>query len=254
MGSAVIPLRDDNPTSRRAIVTLVLMALCAVVYFAVQPSPFAATNADSTFYYAHAAIPFEVVHHRPITACEAIDKAKLRIPRSQTCDVPIAPKKHVWLAMVWSIFLHGSIMHLLGNLLFFWTFGNNVEDRLGRIVFPIFYVAGGLVATATHIAFHRNDIAPVVGASGAIAALMGAYLVWWPRARVSTLLFGFFPATLRAGWVLAAWFVMQFFTGSASGVAWIAHVGGFVFGALVALPLRVLRPRRSEPRSAVYRI
>lgn len=231
-----------------------LMLICLVAYFAAQPSPTTTTTADVEFYFEHAAIPLEVVNHRPLTACEAIEGANLRVPRSQTCDVPIAPGKHVWLATISSMFLHGSIMHLLGNLLFFWTFGNNVEDRLGRLAFVPFYLVGGLAATATHILFNQASSTPVVGASGAIAALMGAYLVWWPRARITTLLFGFYPARLRAMWVLASWFVLQFFTGSSTAVAWIAHVGGFAFGVLVALPLRRWRAAENRHPASVYRI
>ena len=94
----MIPLRDDNPTHRRSVLTIMLMLICLVAYFAVQPSPTTTTTADVEFYFEHAAIPLEVVNHRPLTACEAIEGATLRVPRSQTCDVPIAPGKHVWLA------------------------------------------------------------------------------------------------------------------------------------------------------------
>jgi membrane associated rhomboid family serine protease len=142
------------------------------------------------------------------------------------------------------MFLHGSIIHLAGNMLFMWVFGNNIEDRLGKARFVVFYLAGGLVAAAAHFALNPSSTVPIVGASGAIAAVMGAYLVWFPDAPVRTLVLFFFIliVRIRAKWLLLVWFIMQFFTDPNSGVAWGAHVGGFVFGALVALLIRTSRP------------
>jgi membrane associated rhomboid family serine protease len=125
-------------------------------------------------------------------------------------------------------------------MLFLWVFGNNIEDRLGKVGFAIFYLVGGLVATAAHVVVDPSSTVPVVGASGAIAAVMGAYLVWYPDAPVRTVVI-FFLITImdiRAKWLLGFWFVLQFFTNPNDGVAWMAHVGGFAFGVLVALALR----------------
>jgi membrane associated rhomboid family serine protease len=146
-----------------------------------------------------------------------------------------------------SMFLHGGWIHLLGNLWFLFLFGDNVEDRLGHVNYLLFYVAGGLVAAASHLVFNLHSPVPTVGASGAIAAVLGAYAILYPRASVLTLVpvFLFFRViSLPALLVLALWFVMQIFIGtlsigaSAGGVAWWAHIGGFLFGLAVALPLR----------------
>ena len=155
----------------------------------------------------------------------------------QTC-----PEKS-WLASVFvSMFLHGGWLHLAGNMLFLWVFGNNVEDRLGRITFLLLYVLGGLAATALQVAFDPNSAVPNVGASGAIAAVLGSYLVMFPRARIHTLVFFIFITSLQlpAVVVLVGWFVLQLFSGVGGmgnqlggGVAYWAHVGGFVFGLAV---------------------
>ena len=153
----------------------------------------------------------------------------------------VFPDKNVWLAVLFSMFLHGSILHVLGNMLFLWVFGNNVEDRLGPIPYLLFYLLAGVAATAAHVAFNAGSTVPTIGASGAIAGVMGAYIVWWPHARVLSLIpilffFGFIE--LPAAVVLGVWFVTQFFTNPNEGIAWLAHVGGFTFGAAVAFALR----------------
>ena len=151
------------------------------------------------------------------------------------------------LTLITSQFLHGGWLHLLGNLLFLWIFGNNVEDRLGRFRFLLFYLVGGAVAGLTQVAIDPDSTIPTIGASGAIAATLGAYLVLFPRARITSLVFlGFFyqlidvPAVI----VLVFWFALQLIDGLASigvtdtaggGVAFFAHIGGFVFGAVVGL-------------------
>jgi membrane associated rhomboid family serine protease len=141
------------------------------------------------------------------------------------------------------MFLHGGWLHLGGNMLFLWVFGNNVEDRLGYVVYPLFYVLGGLAASGLQLAFDANSTIPSLGASGAIGAVLGAYIVLFPHARVTTLVIFFFITVveIRAGVVLAIWFVLQLFSGVGQlgsdvngGVAYWAHVGGFAFGALVA--------------------
>jgi membrane associated rhomboid family serine protease len=237
----VIPLRDENPTSRPAIVTIAVIAACVLVYLLWQPSPGRSTRDDDVFDYRHAAIPLEIRHQRPLTRCEYL------AANGRTCTTadgqPLVPGKNVWLSAIVSMFLHGNILHIAGNMLFLWVFGNNVEDRLGRVGFLIFYLLAGLVALLAHVAAAPSSTQPVIGASGAIAGVMGAYLVWWPRARVSTLFFVFlvFWFKIQARWLLLAWFVLQFFTSPNSNVAWVAHVGGFLFGVAVAL---LLRPKR----------
>ncbi len=240
----MIPLKDENPTRHRPVVTLLLLGACAVIYLLWQPTPFGDTAEDVVFNYERAAIPCEVREGRPLTQDELRARSDLR--GADTCRVgstesdPLFPEKSIWESVLLSMFLHGSLLHLGGNLLFLWIFGNNIEDHLGPIRFLLFYVAGGVVATLTHVALNLDSTVPMVGASGAIAAVMGAYVVWFPDAPVRTLLTFFFilVVRIRAKWVLGFWFVLQFFTSPNSGVAWAAHVGGFVFGVLVGLAVR----------------
>ena len=152
------------------------------------------------------------------------------------------------------MFLHGGILHLGGNMLFLWVFGNNVEDRLGPVGYLAFYLLAGVVATGAHLAIQPQSTVPVIGASGAIAGVMGAYLVWFPNVPIRTLVFlgflVFFPE-IRAKWLLGFWFVSQFFVSPNDGVAWMAHVGGFVVGVLTALLFR--KPRDDIGQVATYR-
>lgn len=257
----VIPLRDDNPTTRRPLVTIAIMAACVAVFLAWQPTPWATGVEDARFNERYAAIPAEIVERAPLSAQEVADAYGSAQAALAICDIPAdgellatnrcIPGKDVWLSVLTSLFLHGSVLHLLGNLLFLWVFGNNVEDRLNPLGFALFYVAGGVVATMAHVLTDPGSLTPVVGASGAIAAVMGAYLVWWPHARVQTLFFVILVFWFRipAAAVLASWFVLQFFTSPDEGVAWVAHVAGFVFGVLVGLVLG--RPQR-RPTAPVW--
>jgi hypothetical protein len=153
-----------------------------------------------------------------------------------------------------SMFLHGGWMHLIGNMWYLWIFGDNVEDRLGHVPYLLFYVAAGLAAALVHYLTDPHSTVPTVGASGAIAGVLGGYAVAFPRARVITLvpLFPFFVQVmaLPALLVLGLWFVLQFFNGALSlggaggGIAFWAHVGGFVFGLLAMMAAGAARPRR----------
>ncbi|MFN8036080.1 MAG: rhomboid family intramembrane serine protease [Acidimicrobiia bacterium] len=244
----VLPLRDDNPTQRIPIVTLLLIALNIGIYAFWQPH--GALDA-TVFGYEHAAVPCEVSTGHPITEIEY---------NAQRCGVAQAertgeggttqeffPHKNVHLAVLTSMFLHGSWAHVLGNMLFLWIFGNNVEDRFGRIVFVLFFLACGLLSFASYYAFTRDSVVPLLGASGAIAGVMGAYVVLWPRARVLSLVF-FVVVPLPAYVVLGIWFGLQFLTDPHSHVAWIAHVGGFAVGAALAFLLaRVIAPPGPPP-------
>jgi membrane associated rhomboid family serine protease len=164
-----------------------------------------------------------------------------------------------WITFFTSIFLHGSWLHLIFNMLALFIFGDNIEDRLGHIPYFIFYIFGGLIASGAHIFFNSTSTLPTVGASGAIAAVLGAYLILYPRARVLTIIPIFFfirivqiPAPLYLGF----WFLSQLLSGTAQvtsntfqsgGVAWWAHIGGFVFGAVIAL-FFYRRPQKREYR------
>ena len=245
----MIPLKDENPTARRAVVTFALVLACAGMWFFVQEG-----RAETEFTFEYAAIPCEVVEQEPLDEVEI--RATLQ-GDDEACGLradgsdELFPDKSVWFSLIVSMFLHGSLLHLGGNLLYLWIFGNNVEDRLGHVAYLGFYLAGGVVATLAHVAVNADSTVPLVGASGAIAAVMGAYLVWHPNARINTLVVFFLITVVRvrAKWLLGFWFVLQFFTGNDSGVAWMAHVGGFVFGVIGGLLIGPGRrmPRRDRP-------
>jgi membrane associated rhomboid family serine protease len=237
----VLPLRDFNPTRRTAVVTIVLIAVNVAVYFLVQPEQ-NDIQGNAEFTYETAAIPCEVTTGEPLSFDEANDPSGERCERHDGGPKPF-PDKSVWLAVLFSMFLHGGPLHLGGNMLFLWIFGNNIEDHLGRVRYLAFYVVAGIVATLAHVVLNVDSTVPLVGASGAIAGVMGAYLVWFPNARILGLIIMFFT-TISAKWFLGFWFVSQFFVNPNEGVAWAAHVGGFVFGVVVALVIRMLRPAR----------
>ncbi|MCC7156450.1 MAG: rhomboid family intramembrane serine protease [Bryobacterales bacterium] len=156
-------------------------------------------------------------------------------------------------SLITSMFMHGGWMHIIGNMLFLWVFGDNIEDILGKPLFVVFYLACGIIAALTQYAIDPDSTIPMIGASGAIAGVMGAYMVKFPHARVVTLVFFFFITTIElpAVFVLAMWFVLQFFSGvgsvvsyqaSRGGTAFFAHIGGFVAG-MVLIKLLKTRPR-----------
>jgi len=251
----VIPIRDVNPTTRTSWITLALIAANVVVFLLWQPTLGANSETRTFFFfYCHALVPWEITHQTTLAeggaaAREAIEAdlgpqlrpgvgAALQQELQRRC-----PEKDVNLSIPVSMFLHGGWLHIAGNMLFLWIFGNNVEDRLKRPLFIAFYFLGGLAATALQLAFGPNSTIPNVGASGAIAAVLGAYLVLFPRARVYTIVIFFFITAIElpAVAVLGFWFVLQLFSGvgglgadvNGGGVAYWAHVGGFAFGAAV---------------------
>jgi membrane associated rhomboid family serine protease len=221
--------------------TFLIVAACVIVYFFVEPIgqvvPFrhnqstAIQQADQRFTFAHAAIPCELTHDRPLGTG---DLPQCGADQGQ----PFFPKKNVWLGVLYSMFLHGSLLHIGGNMLFLWIFGNNVEDRFGHLAYMIFYLVAGVVATAVYVALDPSSIVPLIGASGAIAGVMGAYLVFFPKAPINSLIL-IPPIVLfrriQARWLLLFWIASQFLLSPGSGVAWTAHVGGFAFGVLVGL-------------------
>ncbi len=227
----MIPLHDDNPTRRPPYITWLLIAACIVVYFGFQR-----TSPEAEFTYERAAIPCEVVTGTPLT----IDEITTSDCTRRDSQPPVFPAKNVFLALVTSMFLHGSLLHLGGNMLYLWVFGNNIEDTVGRVTFTLFYLVAGLAATFAHIALDPASTIPLIGASGAIAGVMGAYLVLFPRVRIrSVIIFVFILfRDIEARWLLGIWFVSQFFINPNEGVAWAAHVGGFGFGVLAGLVWR----------------
>ena len=239
----MIPLRDANPTRRVPFVTLSIIIACFVVF--AWELGVLASGGD-------AALDAFITRWGVVPADLAAAWGRGDYLSRETAT------------LVTSQFLHGSWLHLLGNMLYLWIFGNNVEDRFGRLGFLGFYLLGGALAGVSQVAIDPTSIVPTMGASGAIAATLGAYFVLFPRARVTSLVFlGFFyqlidvPAVI----VLGFWFVLQLIDGltalgiteSGGGVAFFAHIGGFVVGALMA---RIVIPisgrlRRSATPSAV---
>ena len=248
----VIPIRDDNPTGRTAVVTVLLIALNLGIYFAVQPSADDAGE-NARFSYEMAAIPCEVTTGEPLSIDEIQDPSAERCERGDASPQPF-PDKSVWLAVLASMFFHGGLLHLGGNMLYLWIFGNNIEDHLGRVRYVAFYLIAGVAATAAHVFLQPDSTIPLVGASGAIAGVMGAYLVWFPNVRVLTAIpvFIIFFRPIAAKWLLGFWFVSQFFINPNAGVAWAAHVGGFVFGVVVALAIKAMRPARRVAVRSTY--
>jgi membrane associated rhomboid family serine protease len=250
----VLPFHDDNPVRSPPIVTWVIIAACLGIYFLWQPSPFSTTGDDTAFNVENAAIPCEVVEGRPLVQAE-VEATYIQGTTAESCDIDdgrspeVFPGKDVYVSVLTSMFLHGGLLHIGGNLLFLWVFGNNVEDAFGKVGYALFYLAGGVVATLSHVVLNLDSSIALVGASGAIAAVMGAYLVLYPRARIRTAVFVLliFFVNLQAWVVLGFWFVLQFFTDPNEGVAWAAHVGGFVFGVVVAFAVRAVRPPQPAP-------
>jgi len=221
----VIPFRDTNRSGTTAWVTMALIvANVAVFVVEVRQSP------DQTYQMA------EVYGLRPASVTQFFRWNPRYTPHPLFIFRPFFT----------SMFLHAGLMHLLGNMLYLWIFGDNVEDRLGHVRFLLFYLLCGLGASAVHVAFNAHSDILVVGASGAIAGVLGAYLLAFPRAKVDVLLIlGIFITVVQfpAYVVLGFWFVLQYLgglkalrMGTAGGVAWWAHVGGFVLGMLL-LPM-----------------
>ncbi|OOY24304.1 rhomboid family intramembrane serine protease [Thioclava sediminum] len=206
----MFPIRDHNPSYSTPWVTWTLIAINIVVY--VFTAPWGGDMRD--LWLNNALWPAAVTHGV------------------------------AWHGLFTHMFLHAGILHLAGNMLFLWVFGDNLEDRMGRVLFLIFYLACGLAAAFAQIAANPNATVPMVGASGAIAGVMGGYLLLYPKARIDVLFYFlvFFKIWATPAWlVLGLWFAIQLFneltSGASGGVAHMAHIGGFVAGALLTLPL-----------------
>jgi membrane associated rhomboid family serine protease len=270
----VIPIHDLNPLRRRPIVTWLLIAANVAIFVFLTPAvssiagvrtgPAANACQQQQFFEKWGAIPKELLTNAQLPA--AHDGRVVRLADGNVgCEVAAPPtfRKIPVLSVLTSMFLHGSWLHLIGNMLFLAVFGNNVEDRMGRLVYLFFYLACGFVATYGFALVEQGSRTTLIGASGAIAGVLGAYLVLFPKARVIGLvsILFFLPFWLPAWVVLGFWFVLQYLyfagIGVSSGgeVAYGAHVIGFLFGALAVTPfIRQLRangprPRRHAPQS-----
>jgi membrane associated rhomboid family serine protease len=251
----VIPVHDLNPVRKPPWITLLLIAINVVVFLLTPASRTVASVSLSqmcqqeAFFDKYAAIPRELVHddQLPVVATGRVGVG----PHGPGC-VGNRPTYHKVpsLSVLYSMFLHGGWLHLLGNMLFLWVFGNNVEERFGRLRYLLFYLFCGYLASYGFALANPESSTPLIGASGAIAGVLGAYLVLYPGARVWSLVpvLFFLPLRLPAWLVLGAWFALQWAytygiaVSSAGSVGYLAHVIGFVTGVLIALPVRWRHP------------
>lgn len=238
----MFPVRDLNPTHSATVLTIALIVANVLVFFLWQPFG-QGPEAEAEFLYQRAAIACELTEGRPITFGEANTDQCVSGGLGETAF----PDKNVWLAALTSLFLHANIVHLLGNMWFLWIFGDNVEDRFGHLGYLLLYVGAGIAATAGFVFLRPAETVPLIGASGAIAGVLGAYLVMFPTRPVLAFA-GFFLLPVPAVLFIGLWFVGQFAVVD-TGIAWEAHVAGFLAGAAVALLARpFLTPSRPRAR------
>lgn len=230
----MIPLQDDNPTQLTPIVTMTFITVCVVVFLYQAGLP---QEPAEVFAFQYGAIPAVIFGHASLP-----DEVRVVFPATLT--------------LITSMFLHGGWMHLLGNMLYLWIFGNNIEDVMGHAKFVVFYLLSGILAALSHALTDPSSAIPMVGASGAISAVLGAYLLLFPHAHVLVLLPGIGMTRVPAGIVLGMWFVTQLISGgmnvgtTGGGVAFFAHIGGFIAGmALIGFfkrrDVRFFAPARS---------
>jgi membrane associated rhomboid family serine protease len=237
----VFPLKDNIPTERFPIVTVALIVANVIVYLLLQHGLLGLPQNQASVAWPvddYAAIPCEFTNQCPDTGPPTLITAFT------------------------AMFMHGSLLHIGGNMLFLWIFGNNVEDSMGSVKFLVFYLLGGLAALAAQVAINPGAHVPTIGASGAVSAVLGGYLLLFPRARVITVIFIVFFFTivqLPAVLVLGFWFVQQLLfgyfdlvtpEGGGGGVAYFAHIGGFAFGLLTIKLFASERRRREQLQRA----
>ena len=246
----MFPLKDNIPTERFPVVTVALIALNVLAYFFFQHGTISLGDPTGTDYlqnlFDYAWIPVELT--------EGVQCVPDQAFQAVSCSADVADQPPVYLTVFTAMFMHGGLLHLGGNMLFLWIFGNNVEDSMGPLKFIVFYLLGGIAATAAQVLTDTGSEIANLGASGAVAAVLGGYVLLFPRARVITVIFIVFFFTiveLPAMLILGFWFVQQALFGyfdlvqptGEGGVAYFAHIGGFVFG-LVAIKLFASERRR----------
>ena len=237
----MFPLKDNIPTDRTAYVTIAFIVINVIAYFLLQRGGIL-SGPDDQIVVDYGAIPYEITH--PGKEC-AIAAEQIACEGQPGVQGTAPDQPPAILTVFTSMFMHGSILHLGGNMLFLWIFGNNVEDSMGHVKFTAFYLLGGITALLAQTVIDLDAAVPTIGASGAVAAVLGGYILLYPRARVVTIIFIVFFFTileLPAMLVLGLWFLLQLFYGVAEtatpaggggGVAYFAHIGGFVFGLLL---------------------
>src|SRR6266545_728081 len=249
----MLPLHDDNPTSHFPLVTLIVIALNVMAFLFWEPTLGSHTEVQQeAFFFCHAEIPYEVTHQASLSegGGEARNEIsdQLGATESQARDFQRflarkCPDKSWWQSVFVAMFLHGGWLHIGGNMLFLWIFGNNVEDKLGAILYFLFYLAAGIAASIGQLLIDTNSVVPNLGASGAIAGVLGAYIVMFPRRRVLTLVFFFFITAiwLPAWTVLGAWFILQLFNG-------VGAVTAHISSGVAFFPKEGLGTRPPPPR------
>ena len=258
----MIPIHDANPTRRTPWVTYVLIAINVGVFLAtpavgltgMEGASVAELCDQEAFYQRYGAVPDELIGNEPPQLVPTGEVGRDAAGRLGCIIAEPTYEKSPVLSVLSAMFLHGGWLHLIGNMLFLWVFGNNVEDRLGALRYLLFYLLAGYVAAYGYALANANSTAPLIGASGAVAGVLGAYIVLYPRARVLSLVpfLLFIPLRLPAWVVLGMWFVLQgiysagYAVSEGGSVAYLAHVLGFLVGVLLALPLR--RPRPATPQ------
>ncbi len=261
----MFPLKDNIATRRFPVLTLSIIVVCVIVWFLFEESFWNISATGDERVLEFGAIPYEITH--PGDDCAPDQTGTQLVCEGQPGVSGTAPDQAPWwLTIFTSMFMHGSFLHLAGNMLFLWIFGNNIEDSMGRVRFIVFYLLGGVFALLGQVAVDPDAAVPTVGASGAIAAVLGGYALLYPRARVVTFIFIiiiFTVVELPALLVLGLWFLLQLAYGAndiaqpvdgGGGVAYFAHLGGFLFGLLTIklFANNVHEDYESESRIPVY--
>ncbi|HUO73132.1 MAG TPA: rhomboid family intramembrane serine protease [Solirubrobacteraceae bacterium] len=260
----MIPIKDNIPTDRFPFVTVALIVTNIVVYIlAIRHGGSFFGGPDTQETVTYGAIPYALTH--PGDHCGLAQTVNGAVVACQgQPGVVGTPTDYIptWQTVFTSMFMHGSFLHIAGNMLFLWIFGNTIEDSMGPVRFIVFYLLAGIAALALQVAIAPNATAPTIGASGAIAGVLGGYILLYPRARVLTLviiILFFTVIELPATVLLGLWFVIQALygavsltdpTGAAGGVAYFAHIGGFAFG-LAAIKLFATGRKQVPPRFPV---
>ena len=232
----VIPISDINPARNTPVISRIFMFATVGVFILIQPK-----NQIElfNFFYQYSAIPCELINFSPISESQFYNNDCFNNQSSS-----IFPEKNLLLSVISANFFHANFIHILGNLWSFWIFGNNVEDKLGKFRFVIFLIFIGIISISVHTYLNQDSLIPIVGASGIVSGLMGAYVFMFPNARLLVLVpFGFlFPTTIKAKFFMVFWFLSQILISiSDQNISWEAHVGGFVFGYLL---LRIFNNKR----------
>jgi membrane associated rhomboid family serine protease len=245
----MFPISDENERGTGpAFLTLAFIAINIAVFVLLQQA-----GADQEFTYAFSAVPYEIT-----TGDDLTEPVQVEI-QGESVPIPQEPGPDpIWLTLLTSMFMHGGWLHLGGNMLFLWIFGDNVEHRIGHLWYLLFYVATGIVASLAQVYINPDSVIPTLGASGAISGVLGAYLILFPTNRVTVFAFRFLtqvPAIVAIG----LWAVFQFINGigaiavteeTGGGVAYMAHIGGFVAGVVAGLVFRAIFHEPRRPRGA----